>query len=152
MPVKIIPAFILFLVFNSLHVKAQAVAPKDRICGTWECTEKNIRIQVYTEGDEFRAKLIWFSDTEGKPMDYWTDRNNPDESLRSRKILGLNMLSGLKYNPDKNIWDDGMVYDSKHGKYWNAEASLDKKGMLEVRGYWHFKFIGKTMDFVRMQP
>jgi uncharacterized protein (DUF2147 family) len=91
-----------------------------------------------------------FKDTEGKPMDYWTDQHNPDPALRNRKILGMSMLSDLKYNSDTNSWENGIVYDSKHGREWNASAAIDKKGMLRVRGYWHFKFIGRTMDFVRM--
>jgi len=43
-----------------------------------------------------------------------------------------------------------MVYDSRHGREWNASANIGKKGQLHVRGYWHFKFIGKTMNFFRI--
>jgi len=102
------------------------------------------------EGGAFKAKITWYSDTEGKPMDYWTDRRNPNPALRNRKILGMEVLRGLQYNPDNNSWENGMVYDSKHGREWNASATIDKNGQLRVRGYWHFKFIGRTMTFYRL--
>jgi uncharacterized protein (DUF2147 family) len=100
--------------------------------------------------NEYKAVIDWFSDTEGKPLDYWTDRHNPDPRLRNRKIHGLSILRGLTYHPGTDSWEDGMIYDSKHGKEWNASAYIDDKGILRVKGYWHFKFIGRTMKFRRI--
>lgn len=129
---------------------AQTIHNRKQICGKWENQDKTLRIQISTQKGEFVARIIWFSDTEGKPMSYWKDRRNPDPKLRSRTILGMSILRGLKYNAAKGTWEGGMVYDSKHGKEWNASASIDKKGLLKVRGYWHFKWIGKTMTFHRI--
>lgn len=134
----------------SLSVNAQ-VAPRERVCGKWESEQHNLRILIYMRNNQFRAKIIWFSDTDGKPMDYWRDVHNPDSKLRSRKLLGMEILTGLRYNAQTNSWEDGMVYDSRHGRYWNASASIGKKGRLHVRGYWHFKWIGRTINFYRIQ-
>lgn len=143
----------LFLVIVTLSgaviTQAQPKA-RERICGKWENKEKTLRIQIYMVKNDFRAKIIWFSDTEGKPMSYWKDKRNPNPALRNRTILGMEILRGLKYNDEEKTWENGMVYDSKHGKEWNASAYIDKKGLLRVRGYWHFKFIGKTMTFHRI--
>jgi len=136
--------------FTVCYTNGQPVDGHDRICGKWESVEKSLIIQVYMEGGAFKAKITWYSDTEGKPMDYWTDRRNPNPALRNRKILGMEVLRGLQYNPDNNSWENGMVYDSKHGREWNASATIDKNGQLRVRGYWHFKFIGRTMTFYRL--
>ena len=136
----------LFLV-SVLHAGAQ---PQEKVCGDWESAEGNLRIRVYLEQNQFRARVTWFSDTDGKPMDYWTDVHNPDRELRSRKLLGLSVLSGLQYDPAHNSWENGTVYDSRHGRYWNAAATIDDKNLLHVRGYWHFKWIGKTMIFHRI--
>lgn len=136
--------------FTASYTKAQPADGPNMLCGKWESVEKNIIIQVYMDGNDFKAKIIWYSDTEGKPMDYWTDRRNPNPALRSRKILGMDILRGLQYNPNNNSWENGMVYDSKHGREWNASANIDKNGQLKVRGYWHFKFIGRTMAFYRL--
>ncbi|MFI5158494.1 MAG: DUF2147 domain-containing protein [Sphingobacteriales bacterium] len=122
----------------------------ERVCGKWKSIDKELGIRVYMQGNEFKAEIIWFSDTDGKPMGYWKDVHNPNPALRNRKILGMGILSGLKYNADTNTWENGMVYDSRHGREWNASATIDKKGILRVRGYWHFKFIGRTINFIRI--
>ena len=150
MPVKYIFICLASFVCMTAVAKGQTFKPAERICGKWESTEKNLRIQVSMVGREYRVEIIWFSETGGKPMDYWTDRRNPDPTLRNRKILGLSILRNLEYHPNTNSWENGMIYDSKHGKEWNAAASIDKKGQLAVKGYWHFKFIGKTMTFIRI--
>ncbi|MEZ2337618.1 DUF2147 domain-containing protein [Mucilaginibacter sp. RCC_168] len=136
--------------FTTIIAAGQSVSPQERICGKWESAQKNLRIQVLLQNNQFKAKIIWFSDTEGKPIDYWTDVHNPDPALRHRKLLGMSILSGLVYKPSSNSWENGIVYDSRHGRYWNASAFIGKKGLLHVRGYWHFKWIGKTMTFHRI--
>ena len=143
--------FCAFFILIGITSDAQKnIAPREKICGKWESTAKNLRVQIYLDHNQYQAKLIWFSNTDGKPMDYWTDVNNPDPALRKRKLLGMSILRGLQYNPRSNSWENGMVYDSKHGREWNASAYIGKKGQLHVRGYWHFKFIGKTMDLHRI--
>ena len=130
--------------------RANNIPPGEQICGKWESSEKNLIVQVYMQDNKYIAKIVWYSDTDGKPMDYWTDRRNPDPLLRNRKILGMSVLSNMTYMPDTNSWEDGLIYDSKHGRTWNASAYIDKNGLLKVKGYWHFKFIGRTMTFKRV--
>jgi uncharacterized protein (DUF2147 family) len=128
----------------------QSVPARQKICGRWESTDKNLIVGIYFQNNQFHSKILWYSDTDGKPLNYWTDVHNPDPALRSRKILGMSILSGLDFVPATNSWENGLVYDSKHGRTWNAAAYIGKKGFLHVRGYWHFKFIGKTMTFKRV--
>lgn len=123
----------------------------DQICGKWISVEKNLIVQVYKEGDNFKAKVVWFENIDNsKPMEAWTDKHNPDPSLRSRKLIGMNVLRDLDYVPKSNTWENGKIYDSKNGREWSASAYINDKGMLKVTGYWHFKFIGHTMTFVRI--
>ena len=140
----------LFFLLGAFAVKAQTGPPKARICGRWESTNNSLIITISLVKNEYKAVIDWFSDTEGKPLDYWTDRHNPNPKLRNRKIHGLSILRGLTYHADTDSWEDGMIYDSKHGKEWNASAYIDERGILRVKGYWHFKFIGRTMKFRRI--
>jgi uncharacterized protein (DUF2147 family) len=144
-------ATLLITTIISGSASAQTILQRKLICGKWENQGKTLRIQIYTVKQAFQAKIIWFSDTEGKPMNYWKDKRNPDPALRNRTILGMSILNGLQYNAAEHAWEDGKVYDSKHGKEWNASAEINQKGILKVRGYWHFKFIGKTMAFHRIR-
>ena len=130
--------------------RAKAIPPQEVVCGKWESTDKSLIIKIYMQDNKYLAKLIWFKNTDGKPMDYWTDVHNPDPKLRERKLLGMSLLNNLDYDAETNSWENGMVYDAHHGRTWNASASIDKNGQLRVRGYWHFKFIGRTMAFNRV--
>jgi uncharacterized protein (DUF2147 family) len=121
------------------------------LCGKWQLDQKSLIIDVFKEGAEYKAKIVWFDDHDDtKPLEYWTDDQNPDPALRSRKILGMNVLEDLTYNPTTHTWENGMIYDAKSGRHWNSSAYIDKDGLLKVKGYWHFKFIGKTLTFKRM--
>jgi uncharacterized protein (DUF2147 family) len=125
----------------------------DRICGKWMSAEKNLVINVYKEGDAFIAKVVWFKNIDNsRPMEAWTDKHNPDPSLRNRTLIGMNVLRNLDYLPKSNSWENGKIYDAKHGHEWDASAYIDKDGTLKVTGYWHLKFIGHTMTFMRVKP
>ncbi|WP_374951443.1 DUF2147 domain-containing protein [Mucilaginibacter sp.] len=141
---------LLLFVGNNSNSTRTTVA-SEMICGKWQTEEKNLTVQVYKVDDEFKAKIIWFSNKgETKKMEEWTDKKNPDPVLRTRKILGMNVLEKLVYSPESNSWEDGIIYDAKNGRHWNSSAYIDKDGKLKVKGYWHFKFIGKTMTFIRI--
>jgi len=150
MKTKFLFSIFALIFFTEVFAQGHATRAEEQICGKWQSAEKNLIIQVYMQDNKYVAKIVWYSDTDGKPMDYWTDTRNPDPSLRNRKILGMNVVNALSYRPETNSWEDGMIYDSKHGREWNASAYIDKNGTLKVKGYWHFKFIGKTMTFTRV--
>jgi len=140
---------ILFGLVLHMQVGSAQQQGGDRICGKWMAAENNLTVLVYKSGDHFKAKIIWFKDDPGKPMDEWRDAHNPDASLRSRKLLGMEVLNDLKYDAGDDAWNDGTVYDAQHGHTWDASAYIDKKGLLRVRGYWHLKIFGRTMTFKR---
>ncbi len=142
--------FISAVVFFANRAVAQTGA--DRILGTWMADEKNVAVEVYKENDCFKARIIWFSDEDDKsqPMETRLDFNNPDKKLRSRRVIGMGVLRNLSYHAKTDSWEDGMIYDAKHGREWNSAAVITTDGSLKVTGYWHFKFIGKTMGFKRI--
>jgi uncharacterized protein (DUF2147 family) len=123
----------------------------NRICGKWQSTEKNLIVEVYPYKNTFRAKMVWFTGgvSKAKPMETITDIKNPDPALRSRKVLGLDVVENLTYNPKSNSWEGGKIYEVQSGKYWSAVAYIDKTGLLKVKGYWKVKLLGKTMTFKR---
>ena len=153
MPRKFFPRilFLLAIITIGLMAKAQSLSPTEQILGRWMVQEKNLLVEVYREGNDYKAKIIWFkNDDQSKRMDEWTDKHNPDPAQRDRKILGMNVVKDLEYDPKTHSWEHGKVYDAKNGKYWDASAYLTKDGLLKVTGYWHFKFIGRTMTFKKV--
>jgi len=139
---------LLLVVGNGEKVSSNAAAA-EMICGKWQTKEKNLVVEVYKDNDQFKGRIVWFNDGTND-MEHLTDRKNPDPELRSRKILGMNVVEKLVYSPESNSWEDGVIYDAKSGRHWNSSAYIDKSGQLRVKGYWHMKFIGKTMTFTRI--
>lgn len=122
----------------------------DRIIGKWMANEdNNVIVQVYNSGSEFRAKIVWFDDSDDKarPMATRCDTKNPDKNLRNRKLIGLDVLRGLTYNADEDEWQDGHIYDPSSGKEYCAKVWVNSDGFLKVRGYWHLEFLGQNMCF-----
>jgi uncharacterized protein (DUF2147 family) len=144
--------FLLSLCFV-LNANTKAVEPCDRICGKWQSEKKNCIVQVFKDDDDFKARLVWFDDSDdpSKPMETRVDYKNPDKSLRNRKLIGMNVLEDLEYVSKTNSWENGVIYDAQTGKKWSSAAYLTADGVLKVTGYWRFKFIGRTMTFHRVQ-
>lgn len=137
---------------SSAQILTTGVLPQDRICGKWISEEKNCIVQVYKNGNEYGAKLTWFDDTDDKnrPMNTRVDDKNPVKALQSRKLIGMDVMDNLTYNPETNSWENGLIYDAKSGRTWSSAVSLSREGLLKVTGYWKFKFIGKSMNFKRV--
>lgn len=130
----------------------QRINAGDAILGKWETVENNLIVEVYKAGLEYRAKLVWFknSDYKTNPQENWRDVKNPDAKLRQRKILGMEVLQHLVYNPDENRWEEGSIYDSTTGRTWDSSAWISKDGFLNVHGFWHWEFFGKTIFFKKL--
>ncbi|MEP6711573.1 MAG: DUF2147 domain-containing protein [Ferruginibacter sp.] len=126
---------------------------EDAIVGRWMSSENNIAVEVYKQTQDFKAIVIWFDDTDdkSKPMNERLDEKNHDKNLRTRKIIGMEALRGLKYSKEDAEWQHGIIYDSSSGKEWDAKAWINNDGLLKVRGYWHFAIFGENMTFKRMK-
>ena len=109
-------------------------------------------MNVYKENNIYKAKVLWFDDTDDKtkPMERRLDEKNHNKQLRNRKVLGLDVLRNLQYDPIHNEWTGGKIYDCSSGREWDANISLTKDGMLKVRGFWHLEIFGKTVYFKRI--
>ena len=138
-----------FFVFTTA-ITAQT--KQDMILGIWMSTENKLMVQVYKVNNIFKAKVLWFNDTDDKSKPYTirTDEKNPDKSLRNRKLLGLEVLQGLIYNAEEDKWENGRIYDAKSGKTWDACIAITDEHLLKVRGFWHFEFFGETIKFKRI--
>jgi uncharacterized protein (DUF2147 family) len=121
----------------------------DDIIGRWMNTDNNLEVEVFKADKDYKAKVVWFDDSDDKsqPTNIRCDTKNPKEESRSMKIIGLEVMYGLLYNAEDDEWQHGRIYDSSSGKNWNAKAWLTKDGRLKVRGYWHFQFLGQNMTF-----
>ena len=134
---------ILFLLVPFLGMTAQDVV------GKWKLESGTAIVEVYRQGEVFNGKIVWLQKptrADGSPA---VDENNPDSKLRSRKLMGLNMLSGLKWNGKE--YSGGIIYDPANGKTYYCSMKVEGnvlkvRGSLDKRG-----FLGRTMDWFRVK-
>lgn len=121
----------------------------DAIVGVWKTGEGTAMVKVYKNGDKYQGKIVWLQEPNdpetGKPK---LDKNHPDESVRTRPVLGLVNIWGFTYN-GKNVWDEGNIYDPKSGNTYSCTIKMTNNNTLEVRGYIGVSLIGRTDTWVR---
>ena len=125
-----------------------AVSAQD-VIGKWKLEDGTAIVEVYQQGDVFNGKIVWLenpTEADGSPA---KDDKNPDKALRSRQVLGLNMLHGLKKDGAK--YSGGKIYDPGNGKTYNCSMKVEGD-VLKVRGSLDKKgLIGRTMDWYRVK-
>mgnify|MGYP006176907449 FL=1 len=121
----------------------------DAIVGVWKNGEGTGMVRIYKNGDKYQGKIVWLKEPNdpetGKPK---LDKNHPDESVRSRPVLGLVNSWGFEYK-GKKLWDDGKIYDPKNGNTYDCTMKLKDQNSLEVRGYIGVSIIGRTDVWTR---
>jgi uncharacterized protein (DUF2147 family) len=124
------------------------VSPAEQLIGVWESEEKNLLIQISKEEDSFVGTMTYFQCQTETIMRTTVDSENPDPTLVGRKLLGLKLLKKLSYEGD-NVWGGGEIYDPNSGRTYDARIHLVSSNTAVVRGYWKFRWIGRSMVFNR---
>lgn len=132
-----------------LLVMPFAAAFAQDVIGKWKLEDGTAIVEVYKNGDVYNGKIVWLAnptEADGSPA---VDNNNPDPKLRSRQLIGLNMLSDLK-KTDKD-YSGGKIYDPGYGKTYNCSMKVEGdvlkvRGSLDKRG-----LVGRTMDWFRVK-
>ena len=73
------------------------------------------------------------------------DDRNDDEALRERPVLGLELLSGYRFEDGR--WQ-GKIYDPKTGNTYTSRMWVDRDGRLKMRGYVGVPMLGRTVEYV----
>jgi uncharacterized protein (DUF2147 family) len=121
---------------------------RERILGTWLTAGGESKVDIYRcDSVTFCGKIIWLRDPlkEGKPV---TDDKNPEDSLKSRPVLGLQILRGFTYAGDR-LWSGGKIYDPKSGNDYSAKMTLVDEQNLDLRGYVVIPLFGRTEKWTR---
>jgi uncharacterized protein (DUF2147 family) len=140
----------LILVLSLLISRAFA-QDAQKIAGIWWNEEKTSKIEVKEENGNFIGTVIFIVQDEyvnGEPK---KDNLNPDVKLRSRSRLGLQILSGLKFNASDKEWQAGRIYDPKNGKTYDCFAWFDQDtNILKLKGYVAgIKWLGRSTAWTR---
>jgi uncharacterized protein (DUF2147 family) len=122
--------------------------PAEQVVGIWESEEKNLQIEMFEDEGYFAGRMVYYKCSTDEVMRTSVDSENPDRRLVNRKLLGLKLVSQLKYEGD-NQWSNGKIYDPNSGNTYDARIELTDPNTAIVRGYWKFKWLGRSMVFNR---
>ncbi|SDJ74122.1 hypothetical protein SAMN04487898_104145 [Pedobacter sp. ok626] len=138
--------FILLFTAISLVGLAQT---KDAVVGTWTNSLGEAHIDIIKKGDKYFGKIVWLRDPKTEKGEIKTDVKNPEESLRSKPVLGLEILKNFIFEDGK--WTGGTIYDPKSGKTYKCNMVLKGNDELHMRGYIGFSLIGRTEIWKRIK-
>ena len=101
--------------------------------GVWLTEGGKSHVEIRPCGDKLCGRIVWLAepaDEDGSPK---LDKHNQDESLRSRPILGIELLTGFPAG-DGSEWTGGEIYNPENGKTYRSELELEGANTLKVRG------------------
>ena len=110
-----------------LAAPSQAAAP---VTGKWVTQSKDGIVEIFECGASICGKIAKFLVMPPAGAGA-KDLNNPNKTLRSRTILGMNILTG--FTEAGNEWK-GQIYDPKSGKTYRSVVYKGKSGNLVVKG------------------
>jgi uncharacterized protein (DUF2147 family) len=119
--------------------------------GRWITEGGKSHVEIARCGEQLCGTIIWLKeplDDGGQPK---TDKNNKDEALRDRPILGLALLNGFGAEPVDGKWTDGKIYNPEDGETYSATMNLLDARRLKVRGYVGLPLFGKSQEWTRVE-
>ena len=139
-----------FFLFGTLLAAASAGAQGPTPVGVWLHPNQRIEVEIAPCGDKLCGKMVWFrwpNDAAGLPL---VDLKNANSTLRTRPLLGLEIVHGL-HRADEHTWIDGRIYNPDDGVEYNSVMTMDSNGALQVRAYILLPLLGKTLVWTRVR-
>lgn len=101
--------------------------------GTWRTEEGKATVRIAACGPALCGTIIALkepNDEGGKPK---TDKNNADAGLRSRPMIGVQVVLGMKPSGSANKWS-GQVYNAEDGKTYTGNLTLQDANTIKLEG------------------
>lgn len=109
---------------------ASPASAAEQVAGRWVTAEKDGVILIAACGKAMCGTIERFLVPPPQGADQ-RDINNPEPKLRTRRLLGLPILSG--FTEDSELWR-GRIYDPKTGKSYRSVIRRKGANVLEVKG------------------
>lgn len=99
------------------------------VYGAWLTQKRNSVVVISKCGETPCGEIAWIDAPDAASL---TDTENPDETLRQRPLLGLEMLHGFEAKKDQ--WKKGRIYDAETGKTYGSRLRRLEDDTLQVKG------------------
>jgi uncharacterized protein (DUF2147 family) len=142
------------LFFLPMSLRAQVVA--DDIVGDWMVASRDAVVRISDHNGVYEGSLVWLLRSKYGIQDgaerfghLIVDLHNPNPALRDRPLLGLTMLTDLKFD-GRDGWDGGHVYNSQDGHTYGAKVTLLNHETLKLRGFLGIPLLGGSTLWTRV--
>lgn len=119
------------------------------ILGRWMVEKKDAIVEIEDRGGKLAGKIVWAKDRDGIKGDERLDAKNPEPDLRSRKVLGSDILTGVPTTPKDGWFGRGRIYNPKTGKSYDVKLKLESPDRLRLRV--GGKILGHTTRWTRVE-
>jgi len=141
---------LIILFFLGVYTLTSFAQNADKIVGVWWNEEKTTKIEVEKKDGKYIGTIVYMIPEKYKNGEPPKDKENPEEALRSRSIVGLQILNDFVYNNEKEEWGDGKIYDPKSGKTYDCYGWLESDNLLKLKGYVAgIRWMGKSSEWYR---
>jgi len=104
---------------------------QNEVVGVWLTEDESTKVEIYQqENGQYYGKVVWLKEPEDSKGNPHTDKKNPDKALRSRTIMGMDMLEGMDYSSGQ--WK-GTIYAPKKGRTGDVTLSLNNPNELRLK-------------------
>ena len=114
----------------ALMLGSGAALAAEPINGRWVTEERDAVIEIKPCGNATCGTIARFLVPPPDGLDQ-RDINNPEPSLRRRRLLGLPVLT--QFQEEDTLWR-GRIYDPKSGRSYRSVIRRTGPNMIEVRG------------------
>jgi len=119
--------------------------------GRWYAEGGAAQVDIEPCADAICGRIVWLRSPFDENGCELTDRSNPDAAARTRPIVGLEIMTGLRPVGDEpGAWGDGRIYDPTSGTTYRCAVRLDGPDRLRVRGYYGIELLGRTTTWLRV--
>lgn len=136
-----------FAVLNSSFTFGDAY--ENKILGTWLNESGKAKVKIVKRGKKFFGEIIWLREPKDKNGKIKLDKENPKKDLKTKPIVGLQILKNFKYKGKKK-WQDGTIYDPENGKTYSCNIEMKDNNTLKIRGYVGISLLGRTTAWSRV--
>lgn len=139
------------LLFENTFAQTKKENHASDINGYWINDSKTIIVKIYNDEKSLtKGKVVWLKDSLDALGNEKRDVRNSNVNLRSRKIIGTDILYGYKYDAKDHEWENGTIYNFENGTEYHGKMWIDKEDRLYIKGYWWwFWFLSKTKHWER---
>ncbi|MBI3784078.1 MAG: DUF2147 domain-containing protein [Deltaproteobacteria bacterium] len=119
--------------------------------GRWYAEGGAAQVDISDCGGELCGRVVWLRSPFDENGCELRDRYNPDQSLRQRPVIGLDIVRGLEPSSGSDaVWKGGTIYDPGSWRTYRASLSLIGENHIELRGYVGIPLIGRTTSWFRV--